>query len=140
MYFTEPEGDGPSVAAPSMLTAATIGVGVLVTLGLGVVPGPCSTWPGWRESSSGDHQPVLGGARAPGRRRRPRRPPPQRLLVVEEALAGHVVSRTPYVTEAASHLLVAGGKRFRPLLVLLAAETGDTPTPRPSSTRRASSS
>ena len=51
----------------------------------------------------------------------------QRLLVVEEALAGHVVSRTRYVTEAASHLLAAGGKRFRPLLVLLAAEAGDTP-------------
>ena len=51
----------------------------------------------------------------------------QRLLAVEDALAGHVVSRTPYVTEAASHLLAAGGKRFRPLLVLLAAETGDTP-------------
>jgi len=51
----------------------------------------------------------------------------QRMLLVEEALAGHVVSRTPYVTEAASHLLAAGGKRFRPLLVLLAAETGDSP-------------
>ena len=51
----------------------------------------------------------------------------QRMLVVEEALAGHVVSRTPYVTEAASHLLAAGGKRFRPLLVLLAAEAGETP-------------
>ena len=51
----------------------------------------------------------------------------RRMLVVEEALAGHVVSRTPYVTEAASHLLAAGGKRFRPLLVLLAAEAGDAP-------------
>ena len=50
-----------------------------------------------------------------------------RLGVVEAALAGHVVSRTPYVTEAASHLLAAGGKRFRPLLVLLAAEAGPTP-------------
>ena len=40
MYFTEPDGDAPSVAAPSLLTAATIGVGVIVTLGLGVVPGP----------------------------------------------------------------------------------------------------
>ncbi|QZY30727.1 polyprenyl synthetase family protein [Nocardioides coralli] len=46
---------------------------------------------------------------------------------VEEALAGHVVSRTRYVTEAASHLLAAGGKRFRPLLVLLAAEVGPHP-------------
>ena len=51
----------------------------------------------------------------------------ERMVVVEDALARHVVSRTPYVTEAASHLLAAGGKRFRPLLVLLAAEAGETP-------------
>ncbi|GAB6985253.1 polyprenyl synthetase family protein [Nocardioides pyridinolyticus] len=51
----------------------------------------------------------------------------ERLVVVEEALAGHVVSRAGFVTETASHLMVAGGKRFRPLLVLLAAETGDRP-------------
>jgi heptaprenyl diphosphate synthase len=51
----------------------------------------------------------------------------KRMQVVEQALAGHVVSRTRYVTEAASHLLAAGGKRFRPLLVLLAAEAGTRP-------------
>ncbi len=50
-----------------------------------------------------------------------------RMELVEAALAQHVVSRTPYVTEAASHLLQAGGKRFRPFLVLLAAETGQRP-------------
>jgi heptaprenyl diphosphate synthase len=50
-----------------------------------------------------------------------------RLAVVEVALAGHVRSRADFVTEAAGHLLAAGGKRFRPLLVLLAAETGDRP-------------
>ena len=50
-----------------------------------------------------------------------------RLVVVEEALAGHVRSGTPFVNETASHLMAAGGKRFRPLLVLLAAEAGDRP-------------
>lgn len=51
----------------------------------------------------------------------------QRMQVVEEALMGHVQSRTQYVTDAASHLLAAGGRRFRPLLVLLAAEAGSDP-------------
>ncbi|MFL6003624.1 MAG: polyprenyl synthetase family protein [Nocardioides sp.] len=50
-----------------------------------------------------------------------------RMTVVEKALAGHVRSRAGFVTEAASHLMEAGGKRFRPLLVLLAAEAGDDP-------------
>jgi len=51
----------------------------------------------------------------------------ERLEAVEKALFSHVQSRTEYVTEAASHLLTAGGKRFRPMLVLLAAETGSHP-------------
>ncbi len=50
-----------------------------------------------------------------------------RLAEVEEALLGHVQSEAPFVTEAARHLLEAGGKRFRPLLVLLAAECGPDP-------------
>jgi len=48
-----------------------------------------------------------------------------RLALVEKELAGHVQSRSGFITEAATHLLAAGGKRFRPLLVLLAAECGD---------------
>jgi heptaprenyl diphosphate synthase len=51
----------------------------------------------------------------------------ERLELVEEALTGHVRSRAAFVTEMASHLMEAGGKRFRPLLVLLAAEAGDRP-------------
>jgi heptaprenyl diphosphate synthase len=50
-----------------------------------------------------------------------------RMQEVERALAGHVRSRAPFVTSAASHLMEAGGKRFRPLLVLLAAEAGTHP-------------
>ena len=51
----------------------------------------------------------------------------ERLARIEVLLAGHCQSRTPYVSRAAAHLMAAGGKRFRPLLVLLAAETGDHP-------------
>ncbi len=51
----------------------------------------------------------------------------ERLGLVEHALAGHVRSRAPFVTDAASHLMEAGGKRFRPMLVLLAAEAGPHP-------------
>ena len=46
---------------------------------------------------------------------------------VEELLVHHCQGRTAYVSRAATHLMMAGGKRFRPLLVLLAAETGTHP-------------
>jgi heptaprenyl diphosphate synthase len=48
-----------------------------------------------------------------------------RMDEVEKALHEHVESEAPFVTEAARHLMESGGKRFRPLLCFLAAETGD---------------
>jgi heptaprenyl diphosphate synthase len=48
-----------------------------------------------------------------------------RLAQVEAALSGAAGSEIPLVSEAARYLLAAGGKRFRPLLVMLAANFGD---------------
>ena len=48
---------------------------------------------------------------------------------VEVALRDAVRSDYPFVTEASRHLVDAGGKRFRPLLVLLAAQFGDPNAP-----------
>lgn len=46
------------------------------------------------------------------------------LGVVEQALMSAAVARTPMVTEAAQQIIAAGGKRFRPLLVILASQFG----------------
>src|ERR687889_1367433 len=48
---------------------------------------------------------------------------------VEEALLTAVGSEHAFVREAAGHLVAAGGKRFRPLLALLAAELGNPTAP-----------
>jgi heptaprenyl diphosphate synthase len=48
---------------------------------------------------------------------------------IEAHLRDHVASADPLVTEAAQHLLVAGGKRFRPLLVAIGGHLGSRLTP-----------
>lgn len=45
-----------------------------------------------------------------------------RLAEIEDALAQDTIAKTPFTTEVANHLLSAGGKRFRPLLVVLASQ------------------
>ncbi|QKW08526.1 polyprenyl synthetase family protein [Streptomyces sp. NA04227] len=52
-----------------------------------------------------------------------------RLTAVEEGLLEATKSEIPFITEAAQHLVRAGGKRFRPLLVMLAAQFGDPNEP-----------
>jgi len=51
------------------------------------------------------------------------------LIDVETALREAVASADPVLSESGRHLIDAGGKRFRPLLVALAAEFGDPRSP-----------
>ncbi|MDF6019466.1 polyprenyl synthetase family protein [Streptomyces sp. JH34] len=51
------------------------------------------------------------------------------LAAVEAGLLDATKSEVPFITEAAQHLVSAGGKRFRPLLVMLAAQFGDPDAP-----------
>src|SRR5919112_140206 len=51
------------------------------------------------------------------------------LVRVESALIAAVGSEHAFIREAAGHLMAAGGKRFRPMLTLLAAQLGDPRAP-----------
>lgn len=51
------------------------------------------------------------------------------LAAVERMLRASVESEDAFVTEASRHLILAGGKRFRAMLVLLAAQFGDPTAP-----------
>ena len=51
------------------------------------------------------------------------------LASVEVALRSNVASADPLVAEAARHLMEAGGKRFRPLILALGAQFGDPARP-----------
>jgi heptaprenyl diphosphate synthase len=51
----------------------------------------------------------------------------ERMGLVEIRLREVSVAETAFLTEIAQHLLVAGGKRYRPLLSQVAAELGRTP-------------
>ena len=53
-----------------------------------------------------------------------------RLDEVEDALGKAVRAESDFVTETASYLVRAGGKRFRPLLVILSGHFGDGTDPR----------
>jgi len=53
-----------------------------------------------------------------------------RLEKVEESLRRSASSDLPFISEAAGYLLAAGGKRFRPLLVMLGGNFGDPEDPR----------
>jgi NADH-quinone oxidoreductase subunit N len=40
MYFSDPVGEAPAVAVPSILTTVTIAIGLAATVALGILPGP----------------------------------------------------------------------------------------------------
>jgi heptaprenyl diphosphate synthase len=46
------------------------------------------------------------------------------LVEVDRSLLAHMDHEDPFIAQASGHLAAAGGKRFRPLLTLLAAELG----------------
>lgn len=48
-----------------------------------------------------------------------------RMKAVEDFLDQHVAGDFPFATETSRHLISAGGKRFRPVLTLLASNYGD---------------
>ena len=48
-----------------------------------------------------------------------------RMQAVEEFLFDHAAGGFPFATETSRHLISAGGKRFRPILTLLASNYGD---------------
>ena len=50
----------------------------------------------------------------------------ERLGLVEERLEQLAGADTPFITEAANHIIAAGGKRFRPMLVIVASQFGGT--------------
>ena len=45
-----------------------------------------------------------------------------KLALIEDELGRQAGADTPFVTEAANHIISAGGKRFRPLLVVLCSQ------------------
>ncbi|MGA4540545.1 polyprenyl synthetase family protein [Uniformispora flossi] len=51
------------------------------------------------------------------------------MAAVEQELLAATKSEFPYLTQTSRHLVEAGGKRFRPLLTLLAAQFGDPQAP-----------
>ena len=55
----------------------------------------------------------------------------EKLERVEERLLEAATADDPYLTKIAQHLLIAGGKRFRPLLALLSAQFGPADDRRP---------
>ena len=55
----------------------------------------------------------------------------ERLARVEERLMEVTTAETPFLTVVAQHLLLAGGKRYRPLLAQVAAELGPDQGDRP---------
>ena len=136
MFFSEPSEVAPAAEAvrPGWTTLAVVGVGVVATVAFGVFPGPLLDL----AQQASEFIPLSAD--------RARRS--ARMARTEEQCADQTRDRsfaaayvpssswsrtallaaaeadTPMVTEAAQHIIAAGGKRFRPLLVVLGSQIG----------------
>ena len=146
MFFSEPAADGPTVGVPGLPTTIVLAVTAAVTLVLGILPEPVldlaeqarylrRLMTGARAAVDGT-PPSVGTADPLRRRLGPWLPEaswarhwPTAWTRRGGAAATSVGSAHPFVAEAARHLVDAGGKRFRPMLALLAAQFGDPTAP-----------
>ena len=128
-------------ACPALPTTIVLAITAVATVAAGrPARGRCSTSPSRRLASSVDDEPrrVAPGSAPPAVRPSARGSPTEHSASAlgdgsrarsRRRWPTAVGSEDPFVTEAAGHLIAAGGKRFRPLLALLAAQFGDPDAP-----------
>ncbi len=133
MFFSEPSARRPDRRVPSPFTTVALAGAVAVTVVVGILPQPLldlasradvfvrcdmTGTPTNGHSATWTVCPPISS-----------RPFAAAWRPSSSSCVTAVKSDVPFVTETASHLVEAGGKRFRPMLVVLAAQFGDAHAP-----------